>query len=262
MAVHMRAAARLVGDVMQRAAFVGILGLAVAMAAYTLASAVGAAPWLGLHLDIGGAPLPEAGRWVQIGVTAFLALLLFFLPANARMLALETSHRRFDMDMRDVVRAYHVAHAADRASAFRLVSEFDAVKERLAFLRRHPDLDRLEPEILDLAAKMSFSSRDLARIYTEEKVERARLFLRQRQEEIATFADRLKDARAVVEDLGAHVEELDRMESMARQDLARLRADLRALLPELFEHNDEAPPPATVTPMRRRLAGMDAAQAE
>jgi len=62
-------------------------------------------------------------------------------------------------------------------------SEFDAVRERLAYLRDHPDLDSLEPQVLELAAQMSHQSRELSDIYNDEKVTRAKTFLKQRQEE-------------------------------------------------------------------------------
>ena len=45
------------------------------------------------------------GMYVQIGLTAFALMLLFYLPANARILALATSHRTFNMTMTDVARA-------------------------------------------------------------------------------------------------------------------------------------------------------------
>ncbi|SLN11443.1 hypothetical protein ROG8370_00218 [Roseovarius gaetbuli] len=55
----------------------------------------------------------------------------FCLPANYRIMALENSHRRISPGMQDVARA----HAADRTGVFQLSSEFDAERERLAYLR-------------------------------------------------------------------------------------------------------------------------------
>lgn len=209
-----------------------MIALAVGVSVHCLGAVAGIWSWPELGLVLDGAAVPAAGMWAEIGLAVLLVGLMFFLPANARMLALEQSHRTFDLNMRDVTRAYHIAHAADRATAFRLVSEFDAVKERLAFLRRHPDLDSLEPELLEIAARMSFASRDLARVYSEEKVSRARLFLRQRHEEIETFSERLNDARAVVEDLKARALELDLAEEQSQRDITRLRADLERVLPD------------------------------
>ncbi len=100
-------------------------------------------------------------------------MLCFFLPSNARIMRLENSHRRFSIGMRDVAQAYHFAHAADREGIFQMSSEFDAVRECLAYLRDHPDLESLEPALLEAAAQMSHISRELADVYADEKVARA-----------------------------------------------------------------------------------------
>ena len=49
-------------------------------------------------------------------------------------------------------------------------SEFDAVRERLAYLHDHHDLDSLEPSVLEVAAQMSHQSRELSDIYSDEKL--------------------------------------------------------------------------------------------
>jgi len=237
-------------------AFGAVMVFALGTATLSLGASFNLWSWPTLALAWGDTPLPNAGMWALLGVTALSIALLFYLPANARMMALELSHRRFELSMRDITRAYHIAHAEDRASAFRLSSEFEAVKERLAFLRRHPDLGSLEPELLDIAAKMSFASRDLAKIYSDERVARARTFLRQRQEEIDNFTARIQDARAVVEDLRGHIQELDLTESQGQRDLARLRADPAQLIPEVFT-TDGPPSPSIVTPLRKRSDAID-----
>ena len=103
---------------------------------------------------------------------------------------------------------------------------------------------------------MSFASRDLAKIYSDERVARARTFLRQRQEEIDNFTARIQDARAVVEDLRGHIQELDLTESQGQRDLARLRADLAQLIPEVFT-TDGPSSPSIVTPLRKRSDAID-----
>lgn len=124
-------------------------------------------------MAIGGTAWPNAGRVAQVGPTALALLLCVCLPANARIMALETSHRRFNMGMQDVARAYALAHGADRAGLFRLSSEFDAVRERLIYRRDHPDLGSLEPDLLEVAAQMPHVSQELAEICSDEKVARA-----------------------------------------------------------------------------------------
>ncbi len=253
MSVHLRAMARLLADVMHRVSFGVTLVFAVLALGALLGSVLGLWPWLGLALTWGGAEIAYAGILVQVALALFGLILAFHLPTNARMMALELSHRRFDIAMQDIARAYHIAHAADRSQAFRLTSEFDAVKERLAFLRRHPDLDALEPELLDLAAKMSFAARDLAEVYADDKVDRARMFLRQRQEEVHRFTQRLGDARAAVSDLKVYKHEVEIEEAHARRALDKFRAELIDLVPEVFAppQPDPGPQAGTVTKMRR-----------
>ena len=104
---------------------------------------------------------------------------------------------------------------------------------RMEVLRRHPELADLEPELLELAAVMSHQSRDLARIYSDSKVDRARRFLRQRQEEVDALAERLKLARSLTDELRAWLTDVEVEERQAQVQLKRLEEDLRELLPAL-----------------------------
>lgn len=223
----------LFGSVLHRLATIAFLIAALALALATLGAATGQMPWLELEAGFGNTRYAGAGQIAQIGLTVLAVLLCTYLPANARIIALETSHRRFTLGMQDVARAYAMAHAADREGLFRLSSEFDAVRERLVWLRSHPDLGSLEPELLEVAAQMSHVSQELADIYSEEKVSRARAFLHQRQQEIETFNARLDHAKAISRDLRHWAHEVELEESVAASQLQRLREDLRAVLPEL-----------------------------
>ncbi|MFY0309143.1 DNA repair protein [Leisingera sp. D0M16] len=219
--------------VMMRLAFFTICLAALAALAATLLAALGIWPWLSLQAGIGGEVHPNAGMAAQIMLTVLALMLVFFLPASGRILALETSHRRFALNMEDVLRAYQLAHAADRAGLFTLASEFDAVKERIAYLRDHPDLAGLEPDVLEAAAQMSQISGELAKTYSDEKVARARQFLKQRQEEIEAFKARLEDAKVITQELRQWTRDVEVEESIAKSHLARLRGELFELLPEL-----------------------------
>ncbi|KUJ80626.1 DNA repair protein [Ruegeria marisrubri] len=199
----------------------------------TTLSALGIWPWLTLEAGFGETAYPNAGMFAQIGLTCLVLMLAFYLPANGRIMALENTHRKFDLQMQDIVHAYQVAHAADRSGVFTLASEFDAVKERLAYLRDHPDLQGLEPEVLELASQMSQISHELATVYSDAKVERARAFLKQRQEEIELFKDRLEDAQIILHELRQWTRDVDIEESIAKAQLGRLRDELFELLPEL-----------------------------
>ena len=100
------------------------------------------------------------------------------------------------------------------------------MRERLEHLRRHPDLGKLEPEILEMAAQMSHESRELAEIYSTERVERARQFLRQRQEEADQMAERVSAASATCREIKGWLERVEIDEDRARSELARFREEL------------------------------------
>ena len=125
-----------------------ILVIGLAAISYTAACALGYAPWLTSTATFGDLFVPLAGMYTQIVVTIILASLFFFMPSAGRIMSLERSHRDFKVSMEDVAHAYHVCHTADRSGVFTMGSEFDAVRERLSYLRDHPDLDSLEPAVL------------------------------------------------------------------------------------------------------------------
>ncbi|MCV3272424.1 nucleotide exchange factor GrpE [Roseobacter sinensis] len=205
------------------------------LAATTLSglAAVGVVPWLELPLMINETAVPDGGLYLQLALTGLLLCLCVFLPTNRRVMQLESAHHSFSMRMEDVARAYATVHAADRAGAFQAPSEFDAVKERITHLRNHPDLGGLEPDILEVAAQMSRISEDLAQTYSDERMERAYDFLRQRQQEIDSFQERLDHAKALHDDIRQWANRLEVDEDIARAQLNRMAADLNELLPEL-----------------------------
>lgn len=223
----------LVQYLLQRVALVLFASAALLLVCATCMAAFGQMQWLGLDLSWNGAPLPDAGMYAQIGLTALAVSLCFFLPSNRRIMVLENSHRQFSVGMMDIARAYAAVHAADRTGTFQLSSEFDAVRERLAYLRDHPDLSSLEPALLEVAAQMSHVSKELAQVYSEDTVTRARDFLRQRQQEIEQFNTRLDHAKAVSTELKHWLHEVELEESVAAAQLDRLRDELRDVLPEL-----------------------------
>ncbi|MEL7091647.1 MAG: DNA repair protein [Pseudomonadota bacterium] len=213
-------------------------GLAIALVIASLLATFGTIPWVDLTVTRAGTPVPHAGMYAQLGLTIFAVTLCFFLPSNARILHLESSHRQFSAGVDDITRAYHAAHHADREGLFNLGDAFESTRDRLAYLRDHPDLGMLEPEILELAAKMSFISRDLAEAYSDEKVARARSFLQERQHEIERFNDRLDQARAIHGEFTTWINRLELEENVARAHLERLLDEMERILPEI---NDPAP---------------------
>ncbi|QYK42984.1 MAG: DNA repair protein [Paracoccaceae bacterium] len=233
---------------MQSAAQALLVIAALAALGATAAAALGFLPWPEMSLRWGGVYVPQAGMWLQVGLTALLLMLCLWLPANARMARLEAGHRSFVLSVEDVRRAYEIAHAADRRSVFALSSEFDSLRQRMEHLRRHPDLADLEPELLTIAAQMSHQSRDLARVYSADRVERARTFLRQRQEETARMAERLSLARSICDELRRWLTDIEAEERKNHTQVKRLEADLRELLPMLGYELDD-PRDANVVPL-------------
>lgn len=224
----------------------------------TAAATAGALPWPEMSLRWGGAYLPDAGMWVQVGLTVLLVFLCLWLPANARMARLEAGHRSFNMSLEDVRRAYEAAHAADRRSVFALSSEFESLRARMDHLRRHPDLAELEPELLTVAAQMSHESRELARLYSDERVGRAKMFLKQRQEEAARMAERIQLARTTCDELRRWLADVEAEERRQNLQIRRLEADLREILPALGYELDE-PREANVVPLGLPAAASGAA---
>lgn len=209
------------------------LALTAGLGVLTIGAGFGVFPWIDVPVRIGGWMPPYAGAVAQVAVLVILVLLCLILPSLRRIAVLEVGHRSFRISMDDVARAYRIAHAADRAGVFALSAEFESIRQRMEVLRRHPDLGDLEPELLELAAVMSHQSRDLARIYSDSKVDRARRFLRQRQEEVDALAERLKLARQLVGELRTWLTDVEAEERQAHIQIKRLEADLRELLPAL-----------------------------
>jgi len=239
---------------MQRLSLILFAALALGLIVTTALATLGAVPWVTLPLEWNGAAIPAAGLYAQVGLTIFALSLCFFLPANWRMMRLEDSHRRFELGVNDITRAYHAAHAADRDGLFRTQDALDDMRDRVSFMRDHPDLGQLEPEILDLAAKMSHISRDLADAYCDDRVSRARSFLKERQYEVDRFNDRLAHARAIHSEFSNWITRIELDENVARAQMERLLDELETLLPELNKPTavPAIPGTAKVTRLQKR----------
>lgn len=220
---------------------VGVIALfAVFMIGASLGAALGQWPWLSLSAQIGATEVANAGMITQLALTGLALTLVFFLPGAMRTMRLETSHRAFNISMDDVARAYRLSHEADRKGLFRIASEFDSVRERIRQMRDHPDLGALEPEVLELAAQMSHVSRGLAEVYSDDKVARAKTFLRQRQQEADSHLEHIAMAKKTVEDLKHWLMQVETEEGLADRQIAALESDLMELLPKLgFELESE-----------------------
>lgn len=230
---NFQAVSYLIQYLMQRLAVAVFALAALGLLVATIMAGLGLWNWIELPVNYNGAPVENAGMYAQIGLTALALGLCFFLPTNRRIMQLENSHRSFSIAMQDVARAYAAVHAADRKATFQMSSEFDAIRERLAYLRDHPDLSTLEPQVLEVAAQMSYISKELATVYADEKIERARSFLKERQAEVDLFNERLDQAKGISTEMKQWLHEVELEESVAAAQLERLRDEMREIMPEL-----------------------------
>lgn len=237
---------------LQGAAVITVGTGAVAMLCYTLLCVFGASAWLNMPMAFGDVTLVNFGVYVQLAATGLMLSAALMIPTNMRLNALERSHRSFQMGMDDVARAYHLCHTADRSGIFTLSSEFDAVRERLAYLRDHPDLRQLEPEVLEVAAQMSQQSRHLSDVYSDEKIARAKLFLQQRQEEAENQQDLIVEALHTTQELRKWAQQVDLEESIVASQLDQLDEKLQAILPDLGYQFDK--PEDNVVPIAKKPA--------
>ncbi len=219
--------------ILQHLSFLTLIAVSAAVFTLTVLAGFEVLPWVEFELGFGDSTLPQAGMIAQIAVTGFLIGLCFFLPSHRRIMSLERSHRRFEISMEDIARAYHVSHAQDRAENFVLSEEFSAMKERIQHLRDHPDLGHLEPEILEVAAQMSHQSRDLAKVYSDKKLRRARAFLQQRQEEVDQQVELIAMAKSTCDELKRWQQDIAADEREVNRQLARLESDLLDILPSI-----------------------------
>lgn len=224
---------RQVARIFQFLALLTLAAAAIGMVIYTGLCIAGIMPWLEMTATFGGVAYLNAGMLIQSAVTVAIVTIAFVIPTNARIMSLENNHRSFQLKMEDVARAYHVCHTADRSGVFTMSSEFDAVRERMAYLRDHPDLEKLEPKVLEVAAQMSQQSRHLSDVYSDEKVSRARNFLRQRQEEAEKQQDRIVEALHATQELAKWAQQVELEESIVASQLSQLDERLEATLPAL-----------------------------
>ena len=106
-------------------AMLAFAGAFAASAAALIAYCTGLSPWPVLLLQVANGGMINVAPVVIGSLFGLSTLLLAYMPANWRVLALENSHRSFRMRMEDVTRAYWVAHQGDREGTFETASEFD-----------------------------------------------------------------------------------------------------------------------------------------
>jgi hypothetical protein len=235
----------------QKTAVALVVLTALAAVAVTLASAFNLWPWITLPVAWNGVEVPWAGMAAQIGLTAILVLFALTMPAALRVLRLERTHRDFAISMSDVAEAYALCHAADRQGAFTLSREYDAVRERIAYMRQHPRLADLEPAVLTAAAQMSTVSKDLAETYSDEALDRARGFLEERQHEVERFRSQIDTVTEEVNGLRRWLESVELDESICESQLRQLEDQMGETMEKVGLIRADMAPPDRPVRLRR-----------
>lgn len=225
-------------NLVQKITMVLMLTIAVGLIFASILAAIGQWHWIEMGLSFGGEPIQNAGMYVQLGLTLLAVSLCFYLPSNNRLQQLELSHRNFTLSSEDVAHAYAICHSADRSGTFKMGGDFDAVRERMEFMASHPDLELMETDVLQLAAQMSTQSSELANLYSDEKVQRAKTFLDQRQQELTRVKARIEDAKTKAYEITRWAKEIDLEESVAKSQLQMLEDELSDVLTPLGFHLD------------------------
>ena len=107
------------------------------------------------------------------------------------------------------------------------------MRERIEYLRDHPDLKLLEADVLTLAAQMSQQSHRLAEIYSDERVARAKDFLAAAPEGGRGAAGPIVEALAICREITRWSRQVELEEAMVASQLQALDEQLQAVLPAL-----------------------------
>ena len=81
----------------------------------------------------------------------------------------------------------------------------------------------MDAELLTIAAQMSEQTRELAEVYSDAKVARARESLKQRRVDADALQERIQQAHADMRDLKRMMEDVDIEESTGASQLQQLR---------------------------------------
>lgn len=231
-----------------------VLSCAVlAVGAYTLLCLVGIAPWLQLPVTFGETTYEYGGMVVQIALTALLLCLLAYLPGVSRVLQLEQSHRSFSLTLEDIARAFDACHSAERKGVFTLDREHDAVMERFAYLKAHPELDGIADDLLEIVAKMSFESKKYGKKYSDKKVKKLRKALRKMDQELDRKEYQNQQMTTWVPQLEAELNRLSKRQTSTVKQYDELMQRITALWEKVQRKREEAP--ENVVPMGHRTPG-------
>jgi hypothetical protein len=178
--------------------------------------------WPVLTVTLANGTVHNAMYYVSYAVSVIGLLIFSLVPGSKRVLRLEQTHREFKISMNDVAAAFYMAFTADRNNMFMLPEKFDGTRERFEFLKSLPEFADFEPEILTLAAQMSYQARQLAKAFSTETVARAEDFLRQRKHELDRGEERVQTAQAILERVRSEARALALSEQIQDSQITRI----------------------------------------
>lgn len=156
-----------------RAVVLGLFGLfTLGLVTASALALAGQVPWLRLTGE--AAAQPDAGRWLQLGLTLMACALFYGLTAHLRP---EPGPRSFAMAIEDGILARRMTPDSDRAGPFAPSPDPDPRLHRArVFLHRHPSAIEALSEELDLAQNACDTLRlRLAEIEAAQREARAQL---------------------------------------------------------------------------------------
>jgi ribosome-associated toxin RatA of RatAB toxin-antitoxin module len=161
-------------------------------------------------------------------MTALIVLALAYSYRSA--LTIEVTRTNFQINMEDVMHAFARIFEADRNGMFHLPQQFDAINERLSWVRQQPEFQESEHAVLLLAAEMSVASQNLDHAYGEEVIESAQTLLAQRETQLNQLEVQLREVRAIAAEITPLLRGLedreDRVRSAHQRELALLQERL------------------------------------
>ncbi len=182
--------------------------------------------WPIVNVTLADGTVHNAFLYIAFFVSLNGIVIFALVPGSRRVLKLEQTHRDFRMNNDDVERAYKSVHEEDRKGTFKLPGEFEGVRERFEFLKSKSDLRDFEPEILLLAAQMSYHSRELARAFNTESVTRAEDFLKQRRYELDRGEEQISSALTTLERVKREARTLALAEQVQDSQMSRIVAEI------------------------------------
>jgi len=182
------------------------------------------------HILFGQLDLLTYMPYLALGLILSILGLLF---TAGNPLKQHTLRWNFEVNMLDVARAYAAVHAADRQGVFKLHEQFDAVRERMKWLKSHPELAGLETDVLLLAAQLSEVTSSLALRYNDDDVDRAMVFLAQRNQECERLEALVAKALEVRTTIQLIAQDVQLRTEMASSQLNGIHEELQGYLEPL-----------------------------